>query len=129
MHPAHLGVYLLARLGCTAAAAKRRFLLREALPPQQWLRLPKDISAQEALQIVTLLADTYGLAPTQLRMDDTLAELAQTDWFGDGGMELDWLLRETGMADVASETRIDELIALLTPLPAPLAAKIQRMYG
>ena len=66
-----------------------------------------DLTAKDFLRAKQLwmqFANDYGIPPGKLRVNDSVADIVKTDFFGDRGLYFEKLLTERGIKCFSSET-------------------------
>lgn len=66
-----------------------------------------DLTAEDFLRAKQLwmqFAKDYGIPPGKLRVNDSIADIVKTDFFGDRGLYFEKLLTERGIKCFSSET-------------------------
>ena len=59
------------------------------------------------------LALAYQIDPTQLRVDDKIADMVKRDWFGDSGLSIESKLNAIGGAPLPEDATVFDLVLLL----------------
>jgi hypothetical protein len=100
----------------SALEAKRRFEERSPENTKSLLlaRGVKDDLLVSALKEWKELAKAYGIEGEKLRPDDYIADLVETDWFGDRGLMIEARLTRCGVKELPRDMTILQLVLLLS---------------